>query len=347
MSENKKIINFAEIVSVIASKKKEYLKILSVVFVVSCIWIFPQPRYYTSTVALAPEVANESVGGGLSSLASSFGISLGGSSSDAIYPMLYPDLFDSPEFMVSLLNIQIETLDGEIKEDYYTYLTKHQKVNLLTYPFVKTKQWLSSLFGDSMTPGAGLNKIDAFHLNRRDYMLIEELKDLIKCSVDKKTEVVTLTIQDQDAKVCALMADSVKARLQEFIINYRTSKARMDLEHYKKLANDAKADYDSAVAKYSKYCDQHKNTIMQAYLSEQNNLESEMQIAYNTYTAMLAQQKAMEAKVQEQTPAFTTLKSATIPIKPAGPKRMIFVAGMLFFAAFVSSLWFCRKIFFK
>ena len=118
MSENKKIINFAEIVSVIASKKKEYLKILSVVFVVSCIWIFPQPRYYTSTVALAPEVANESVGGGLSSLASSFGISLGGSSSDAIYPMLYPDLFDSPEFMVSLLNIQIETLDGEIKEDY-------------------------------------------------------------------------------------------------------------------------------------------------------------------------------------------------------------------------------------
>ena len=32
-----------------------------------------------------------------------------------------------------------------------------------------------------------------------------------------------------------------------------------------------------------------------------------------------------QAKIQERTPAFTVLKCATVPIKPAGPKRMIFV----------------------
>jgi hypothetical protein len=29
---------------------------------------------------------------------------------------------------------------------------------------------------------------------------------------------------------------------------------------------------------------------------------------------------------------FTTLTNATVPVKPAGPKRMIFVAAMLFLA---------------
>ena len=67
-----------------------------------------------------------------------------------------------------------------------------------------------------------------------------------------------------------------------------------------------------------------------------------MQLKYNTYTAMCTQLEAMKAKLQERTPAFTTLKSATVPIQPAGPKRMIFVIGMLILATIVASAW-CIK----
>ena len=59
---------------------------------------------------------------------------------------------------------------------------------------------------------------------------------------------------------------------------------------------------------------------------------------------MCTQLEAMKAKLQERTPAFTTLKSATVPIKPAGPKRMIFVAGMLILGTIVTSLWLVRDI---
>ena len=48
--------------------------------------------------------------------------------------------------------------------------------------------------------------------------------------------------------------------------------------------------------------------------------------------SMEAQLQASKVKLQERTPAFTTLINATIPVKPAGPKRMIFVAAMLFLA---------------
>ena len=60
---------------------------------------------------------------------------------------------------------------------------------------------------------------------------------------------------------------------------------------------------------------------------------------------MNTQLEAAKAKVQERTPAFTVLKGAAVPVKPAGPKRMIFVAAMLFFAfLFTSAYIFKREI---
>lgn len=54
-----------------------------------------------------------------------------------------------------------------------------------------------------------------------------------------------------------------------------------------------------------------------------------MQLKYNNYTAMQTQLQAARAKLRENTPAFTLLKGAAVPTKATGPKRMIFVIGML------------------
>ena len=47
---------------------------------------------------------------------------------------------------------------------------------------------------------------------------------------------------------------------------------------------------------------------------------------------MVTQYQAAKAKVQERTPAFTMIKGAAVPIKPSGPKRMIFVIAMTILA---------------
>jgi uncharacterized protein involved in exopolysaccharide biosynthesis len=59
-----------------------------------------------------------------------------------------------------------------------------------------------------------------------------------------------------------------------------------------------------------------------------------MQMKYNLYTAMNTRLEAAMAKVQESTPVFTTLKSASVPLKPAGPKRIIFIVVWLFLTTF-------------
>lgn len=348
--DKRKMIDLAVLVRKLWSKKKVFFIMWPIVFIISCIIIFPEPRYYTSEVCLAPESSEASIaGGGLSSIASSFGINIGGlDNHDAIYPMLYPDLFDSQEFIVSLLDIQVKTVDGEINTDYYTYLRKHQKYNKLTKPLDDLTKKIKSAFSDKKpNTDAKKEKLNYFQMSEEDYNLCQGVMDKIQCQHDKKTDVIKIIVKDQDPLICATLADSVMHRLQNFIIMYRTSKARLDVDYYQHLVDSTKAEYDMTAQQYAQYCDSHKDVILQAYLQKRDELENDLQFKLNAYTAMQTQLQAMKAKVQERTPAFTTLKAATVPVKPAGPKRMIFVAAMLFLSTIATSLWLVRDEFMK
>ena len=88
----KDTIDLVEVYKLLKTKKRVFLIVLPIVFALSCLWIFPEPRYYKSNVVLAPEMSGEDMAGGLASVASQFGVNLSGSANDAIYPLLYPDV---------------------------------------------------------------------------------------------------------------------------------------------------------------------------------------------------------------------------------------------------------------
>ena len=328
-------IDFKQIFDTAWKRKKLFFKVWTITFALSCLWILPQPRYYVTEVSVAPETSDATKGGGsLASLASSFGVNLGGSSNDAIYPQLYPDLFNSTEFLVGLFDVHVTSLDGEIDTDYYTYLKDKQKINLLTYPYHAFKNWLASKFKkpEASIPGKDGKRFDPFRLTKKDMDLVLAVKNNVKCTYSKTTDVVTIKVTDQDPLISAAMADSVKEHLQVFITDYRTKKSRIDYEHYKKLTDDARKAYEEARRIYADYADAHQEVFMQSVKTKVDGLENDMQLKYNVYTAMNTRLEAAQAKVQENTPVFTTLLNATVPVKPAGPKRMIFVAAMLFLA---------------
>lgn len=346
MNEQKKdVIDLTEVWKLLKTKKKVFFIVLPIVFVLSCLYIFPQPRYYRCSVKLAPEATSENVAGGLSSLASQFGVNLGGATQDAIYPLLYPDVVSSNEFVIGLLGINVKSVDGLVNTDYYNYMSKLQKKNPITAPVKKMMRSVTKLFASKDQPGPPSKGtgMSAFRMSKKDSELLDQIKANISCDVDKKTEVITIKVEDQDPLICATMADSVRNHLQTFITKYRTNKARVDVEHYEKLAKQSKREYEYCVREYSAYCDANQDVMLQSFISKRDELENEMQLKFNAYSAMRTQLEAMRAKLQEKTPAFTTIESATVPVKPAGPKRIIFIFGMCFLATFVTALWLARK----
>lgn len=328
MSDNKEleVIDLRLIFQKIWKRKILFMKVLPIVFILSCLYIICFPRTYTSNTKMAPELDNPMSGGTLGSIASSFGINLGDmQTSDAITPLLYPDLMEDNKFVTDLFKIQVESLDGEIKTTYYEYLKKHQK-----YPWwIKVIAPIRQLF--SSKDNKGEQKLfNPYKLSRRDDDIAGAIRKNITLNIDKRTGVITINTKAQDALICKTLADSVRTKLQEYITDYRTSKARKDLEYYQKLTEQAKASYEKARRTYGSYADANTEVVLESYRAKQNDLENDMQLKYNNYSTMLTQLQAAKAKVQEHTPAFTMIKGAAVPIKPSGPKRMIFVVIMVF-----------------
>ena len=68
-----------------------------------------------------------------------------------------------------------------------------------------------------------------------------------------------------------------------------------------------------------------------------------MQLQYNVYTQVAAQLQQAEMKVQQETPAFTTLQSATVPVKKSGPSRAKICLIFTFLAFLGVSVWILNK----
>ena len=335
--DNMEVIDLRVMAKKIYQKRKLFYKVLPVVFVLSCAYVLCLPRYYKSSLSLAPEIGGSTgIGGTLGSLASSFGIDLGSmETTDAINPMLYPDLMEDNGFVVGLFDIRVKSSDGEIDCNYYDYLAKHQKKPFWKHAIGWVKKFLPQDEGIKTNTGGKLNP---YIISKKQDDVCNSIRDKINITVDKKTAVISIAVEAQDPLICKTLADSVKERLQAFITDYRTSKARIDEQYYKKLKDEAKADYEKARRLYASYADSNMDMVLESFRAKQNDLENDMQLKYNTYTTLMTQYQMAKAKVQERTPAFTLIQGAAVPIKPTGPKRMIFVAGMCILAFFITSL---------
>ena len=341
--EEESRIDFKAMFDALKRRKSLYWKVLPVTFVVACIIVLSLPNYYSCEVQLAPELSTSRSSNSLSALASQFGLKMGSGAtgSEALYPTLYPDLVNSTDFKVSLFNIPVHKKDSTRVMSYYDYLMNNQKVPWWSSAIGGTMKFLTSFLTEPEEDEE--TAIDPFQLTKKQANIVKALDQKVICDVDNKTLVITISVTDQDPLICATMADSVKARLQDFITDYRTKKARVDLEYNRKLYEEAKARYDEARRKYGEYADANQDVILQSVRMKIVDLENEMQLQYNAYSAVVQQLTLAEAKVQEETPSFTTLQSATVPVKKAGPARSKLVLIILFLAFLGTSVWILYK----
>jgi uncharacterized protein involved in exopolysaccharide biosynthesis len=322
------VIDLRLMIKKIWDNRRLFYKTLPIAFVLSCIYILGVPRTYDTKAMLAPEMDNSLSGGTLGSIAASFGLDLSEmQTSDAITPLLYPDLMEDNAFVTSMFNIKVKSLDGDINTTYYDYLKNHQKQTIWFMPLF----WLKNLFkSDDDTTGAGDGKFDPYQLSRDDNNIADAIRSNIKLSIDKKTGEITINTKAQDALICKTISDSIRARLQQFITDYRTNKARTDYEYYQKLTAEAKKEYEKVRQRYGSMSDATTNVSLRSVELKMQDMENDMQLKFNAYTTMSTQLQAAKAKVQERTPAFTIIQGAAVPVKPTGPKRMLFVLGMMF-----------------
>ena len=327
---------------VIGIRKKIY-KAAGIGLIIGIIVAISIPKQYTVEVTLSPEMGSNK-GGGLSGLAASFlgsGVSMG-DGTDALNASLSADIVSSTPFLLELSNMKVP-VSGSEKISLSSYLDEESSPwwsYVIGFPgmviggvkslFIEDED--ESIFSDKASQGT-------IELSKKESQKIESLKKKIVASVDKKTSMTSVTATFQDSKVAAVVADSVVKKLQEYIIDYRTSKSKEDCLYLEKLFKERQQEYYEAQRKYADYMDSHDNIILQSVRTEQERLQNDMSLAYQVYSQVASQLQVARAKVQEEKPVFAIVEPAVVPLEPSGTSRKVYVLAFIFLSVCIVISW--------
>ena len=327
---------------VIGIRKKIY-KAAGIGLIIGIIVAISIPKQYTVEVTLSPEMGSNK-GGGLSGLAASFlgsGVSMG-DGTDALNASLSADIVSSTPFLLELSNMKVP-VSGSEEISLSSYLNEESYPwwgYVIGFPGMVIGG-VKSLFTENEDEPISSDKASrgTIELSKKESQKIESLKRKIAAFVDKKTSMTTVSVTLQNPKVAAVVADSVVKKLQEYIIDYRTSKSKEDCLYLEKLFKERQQEYYEAQRKYADYMDSHDNIILQSVRTEQERLQNDMSLAYQVYSQVASQLQVARAKVQEEKPVFAIVEPAVVPLEPSGTSRKVYVLAFIFLSVCIVISW--------
>ena len=111
------------------------------------------------------------------------------------------------------------------------------------------------------------------------------------------------------------------------------------MKYYTRLYNEARKSYLNAQKKYASFCDSNQDVVLESFQAKRDELENDMQLAFNLMSQMSTQAQTAKAKVQERTPAYTMIQSAKMPYKASSMSRAMIVLITLFVALMINAFW--------
>ncbi len=337
---DKKEIDWLDLIYQIWSIRKQIIKWSAVGALVGIIIAFSIPKEYTSTAKLAPESTGGKLSGTVAAIAALAGVSASSSGVDAVEPEFYPEVVGSTPFLLGLSDIEVETRKGG-KE-----LLLWQYINTMKGPWWSTLKELPfkliaavKSIGKKKTAATENNVRDTFRLTPEEDALVNALRQKININVDPKTDLITIKVTMQDPLVAAIVADTVVSRLQTYISEYRTNKARNDLEYAEKINTEARNRYYQAQDALASYSDRNQGIATQSARITRDRMENEAALAFTLYNQTSQQVQASRALVQAFTPVYAIISPPTVPLRPSYPSRILMILETIVLAAATCIIW--------
>ena len=244
--------SIGQLAQYIRSKKRVFILNTIIGVALGFVVAYSIPKTYTSKMSLAVESQRDTkIGGNMGALASMAGVNLG-SSEDAISPELYPDVFSTNKFLIDLLRAPVQTTKGKKYKSYVDYTQAEERSTWWSSAIKGAVAGVKHLFGNKVTQAQFPQKdIDPSYLTLAEEQIVDQIRSSVSCSVDKETNVITIRATAQDPLVAKMLTDDAQKRLQDFITEYRTNKARTDYAYYVSLEKQLQGKYKSAQKKYA------------------------------------------------------------------------------------------------
>jgi len=344
--------------------KRNIVIISAIIFLLFGIFVaMVSTEEYTSEVVLMPQSGSSS--GGASGLLRQFGglagISLGGSSSGSIGVNLYPDIAQSTPFFLNIASqsVFVSNMDTTVAIKHYVTelidppITDHIKRYTIGLPKLlislpiqiiesfKEKPQLAdppklTIPEDTLTQQEvatkdvqGVIKLDGSELGA-----IGKLRQRIETSIEENGMLrVSATMPDPYA-AAQITELSVKF-LTEYLIDYKTDKAKSNLLFLENQYEQAQNKYFRVQQKLAQFRDRNSNIVSARAQTQRERLEDENQLTFQVYQGLAQQLEQARITVQEETPVFKVLEPIQVPINTSAPNRELTIFIFTFLGIFV------------
>ena len=306
MHNNSDEINLMELLKTAWNGRKQII-IISFVFVLAGVAAaLLSPVVYTSSTTFINSQTESSTVSGLSGVASLVGINLGGISSGGDIPLtMYPQIGESVEFKRSLLKSYIDEEKQTRLEDFLANYNDIEK----------------SLTGNN-------NKL---FISEYEDELFNVISDVISIGVNQKDGFVTILANMPNSEYAANTCINAREILQKTIIDNRISSAKQKLKYSEKQLSEKRIEFEEIQNKLAYFNDSNLNIVTSTVINERDKLEAEFQIINAVMIELSKQVEQRKLQVSEDTPVFSILKEASMPVKRSSPKRtqMVLIFGFI------------------
>lgn len=336
-------IDIMELISKLWKKRWMIIKWCIVGAVIGLVIGFSIPKTYTASVTFAPET-QQKTNSSVSSIASMMGVNLN-NSVDAFSVEMYPDIVHSTPVIVELFDLPVtfERKDSVITTSLVEYMKEYQKSPwwsaVIQAPF-KVLGWCMDLVRPAEEDEDAIaGPLDPSNLPKKERGVVKFFAENIMVNVDKKTGKTDMSLELQDPLVVATVMEAVTENLKNYMSDYRTSKARQDIENLEVICNERKADYYKAQQAYAQFVDANKSVIRQSAQAEQERLQQEMNLAYQVYSQVATQLEGARIQAEQAKPVFAVINPVAVPIKKSAPSKAKMLVIFTFLAGCCAAAW--------
>ena len=305
MDNNSDEIDLIELLKTAWGGRKQIV-IISVVFLtIGVASALLSPVIYSSSTTFINSQTESPPASGLSGVASLVGINLGVYSGSEIPPTMYPQIGESVEFKRSLLKSSVDK-EKQIKLETF----------LADYNQIKTPESIgnSKLF-----------------ISEYEDELFDLISDIISISVNQKDAFVTISANMPESEYAANICINAREILQKTVINNRIKSAKQKLDYSEKQLKSKRIEFEEIQNKLAYFNDSNLNLVNSSVINERNKLEAEFEIINAVMIELSKQVEQRKLQVSEDTPVFSIIKEASMPVERSSPKRiqMILIFGFV------------------
>ena len=306
MDNNSDEIDLIELLKTAWNARKQIIIISFVFVLVGVAAALLSPVVYSSSTTFINSQTESSSSSGLSGVASLVGINLGGMSSGSeIPPTMYPQMGESIEFKRALLNSYIDEKEQIKLEDFLANYNDIEK---------------------SVTENN--NKL---FISEYEDELFNIINDVISISVNQKDGFVTISANMPESEYAANTCINAREILQKTVINNKIKSAKQKLEYSEKQLASKRIEFEEIQNKLAYFNDSNLNLVTSSVINEREKLEAEFQIINAVMIELSKQVEQRKLQVSEDTPVFSIIKEASMPVKRSSPKRtqMVLIFGFI------------------